>query len=73
MYQRTLFILCASGLYTPTDGTAVIGGFDIRQDMGQIRKSMSICPQHDILFDRLTVAEHLRLFGIFKVNTGTFA
>ena len=55
------------GLYVPTDGTAVIDGFDIHADMDQIRKSMGICPQHNILFGRLTVLEHLKLFGTFKV------
>ena len=27
---------------------------------------MGICPQHDILFDNLTVKEHLELFAVFK-------
>ena len=57
------------GLYTPTDGTAIIQGFDIHTDMDQIRRNMGICPQHNILFDRLTVKEHLQLF---KVTTWTF-
>jgi ATP-binding cassette subfamily A (ABC1) protein 3 len=34
--------------------------------MEQIRKSMSICPQHDVLHGRLTVVEHLRFAGIVK-------
>lgn len=27
---------------------------------------MGICPQHDVLFEKLTALEHLRLFGRFK-------
>ena len=27
---------------------------------------MGVCPQHDILFDNLTVKEHLELFSTFK-------
>ena len=27
---------------------------------------MGVCPQHDILFDDLTVKEHLELFATFK-------
>jgi len=27
---------------------------------------MGVCPQHDILFDDLTVKEHLELFAVFK-------
>ena len=59
--------LC-SGLYTPTSGTAVINGYDIRTNMDQIRQSLGICPQHNVLFDRLTVLEHLKLFAILKVT-----
>ena len=57
------------GLYTPTAGTAVINGFDIRNNMDQIRQNLGICPQHNVLFDRLTVLEHLTLFGRLKVHT----
>ena len=31
--------------------------------MAQIRKSLGLCPQHDILFDNLTVAEHLYFYA----------
>ena len=27
---------------------------------------MGVCPQFDILYDDLTVEEHLELFGVFK-------
>ena len=58
------------GLYTPTSGEAVINGFNILTDMDQIRKSLGICPQHNILFDRLTVSEHLSFFTRLKVREG---
>ena len=58
---------CYLGLYTPTAGTAAINGFDIRNNMDQIRQNLGICPQHNVLFDRLTVQEHLTLFGRLKV------
>ena len=28
-----------------------------------MRKSLGICPQHDILFEKLTVEEHLQFFA----------
>uniref|UniRef100_A0A8C0WB37 ABC transporter domain-containing protein n=1 Tax=Castor canadensis TaxID=51338 RepID=A0A8C0WB37_CASCN len=34
--------------------------------MVQIRKSMGWCPQHDILFDNFTVAEHLFFYAQLK-------
>ncbi len=41
-------------------------GCDIRTDMESLRTKMGVCPQHDILFDDLTVEEHLSLFATFK-------
>ena len=58
----------SSGLYTPTSGTAVINGYDIRTNMDQIRQSLGICPQHNVLIERLTVQEHLKLFAMLKVD-----
>ena len=34
--------------------------------MEDFRKKIGICPQHDVLFEQLTVKEHLDLFCIFK-------
>ena len=69
MYKHVYVVTILSlGLYTPTSGTAVINGYDIRTNMDQIRQSLGICPQHNVLFDRLTVSEHLKLFAILKVH-----
>lgn len=38
----------------------------MRTEMEKIRKSLGVCPQHDILFGDLTVKEHLDLFAAFK-------
>ena len=61
-------IIISSGLYTPSDGTATISGYSILTDMDQIRNSLGICPQHNVLFDRLTVKEHLKFFFRLKVR-----
>ena len=53
----TMSILC--GLYPPTKGTAYVSGYDIRTDMSEIRHNLGICPQYNVLFDRLTVEESL--------------
>ena len=60
--------LVSIGLYTPMSGSATINGFDILTSMNEIRKSLGVCPQHNILFDRLTVNEHLNFFLRLKVN-----
>ncbi|XP_035270491.1 retinal-specific phospholipid-transporting ATPase ABCA4-like [Anguilla anguilla] len=60
----TLSILI--GLFPPTSGTAYINGKDIRTDMDTIRQSLGMCPQHNILFHHLTVAEHILFYSLLK-------
>jgi len=55
-------VLCDAGFFPPTSGTAVVNGFDIRRDIDRVRTSLGLCPQHNILFDDLTVQEHLIFF-----------
>lgn len=59
-------VLVNEGMITPTSGTALVGGFDVRTDIHKVRESLGLCPQHNVLFEDLTVREHLYFFG--KVN-----
>lgn len=34
--------------------------------MDEIRKNLGMCPQHNVLFDRLTVEEHLWFYSRLK-------
>uniref|UniRef100_A0A8C1UZ77 ATP binding cassette subfamily A member 3 n=1 Tax=Cyprinus carpio TaxID=7962 RepID=A0A8C1UZ77_CYPCA len=63
---QTLFVSSFSGLFPPSSGRAYISGYDICQDMALIRRSLGLCPQHDVLFDNLTVQEHLLFFTQLK-------
>lgn len=60
---KTTTMSILTGLFEPTDGTAYIYGYDIRSEMDNIRKSLGMCPQHNVLFDGLTVEEHLWFFA----------
>jgi ATP-binding cassette, subfamily A (ABC1), member 3 len=64
--STTISILC--GLYEATGGAAMYKGMNILDDveMEQFRRKLGICPQHDVLFDDLSVTEHLHMFSIFK-------
>ena len=53
----TINMLC--GMLPVSDGTATVYGLDICEDMPAIRNMMAVCPQFDILWDNLTVKEHL--------------
>ena len=52
-----------TGFIPPSTGTAYINGYDLRTDLTRIRENLGLCPQHDILFDTLTVGEHLIFFA----------
>ncbi|XP_045632437.1 phospholipid-transporting ATPase ABCA3-like [Ursus americanus] len=62
--STTLSIL--SGLYPATSGEVYINGYDISQQMVQIRKNLGLCPQQNLLFDYLTVSEHLYFYCVVK-------
>ncbi|XP_045141968.1 ATP-binding cassette sub-family A member 17-like [Echinops telfairi] len=52
-----------TGLLPASSGEVYINGNKISEDMDQVRKSLGWCPQHDILFDALTVTEHLYFYA----------
>lgn len=55
-----------TGMIPPTAGTVIIDGFDIRKDRENARRSIGICPQHNILLDELTAREQIEFFGRLK-------
>lgn len=63
---KTTTISMLTGMIDITSGSAKIGSYDVQTEMETIRKSLGVCPQHDILFGDLTVKEHLELFATFK-------
>ncbi|CAH3155546.1 unnamed protein product, partial [Porites evermanni] len=67
---KTTTISMLTGLFPPTDGSADVNGLSIISDMDAIRESLGLCPQHNVLFDRLTVKEHLDFFISLKGKFG---
>uniref|UniRef100_A0A8C8RKB3 ABC transporter domain-containing protein n=1 Tax=Pelusios castaneus TaxID=367368 RepID=A0A8C8RKB3_9SAUR len=67
---KTTTMSILSGLLPPSSGTAYILGRDIRSEMDSIRKTMGMCPQHNVLFDILTVEEHVWFYGRLKGLSG---
>lgn len=55
-----------TGMISPSAGTATVNGKDIRTDINAVRSSIGLCPQHNILFDDLTVREHIEFFSRLK-------
>ncbi|XP_041532432.1 ATP-binding cassette sub-family A member 17-like [Microtus oregoni] len=63
---KTTVCSILTGLISPSKGQAYVHGRNISTDMVYIRKSLGWCPQHDILFDNFTVADHLSFYGQLK-------
>ena len=65
---KSTLINILTGLYPTTAGSAIYNKKNILTSDGldNFRKYLGICPQHDVLFDDLTVEEHLEMFCVFK-------
>ncbi|XP_050094334.1 phospholipid-transporting ATPase ABCA1-like isoform X1 [Anopheles aquasalis] len=63
---KTTTMSMLTGMFSPTSGTALVNGYDIRKDIEGVRFSLGLCPQHNVLFNELTVAEHLKFFAQLK-------
>jgi ABC-type multidrug transport system ATPase subunit len=65
---KTTIFNCLIGIYKQTSGTITMenkNGIDkdTRNNMEMLRKSIGYCPQHDILFDLLTVEEQIEFYA----------
>uniref|UniRef100_A0A8B9P3H1 P-type phospholipid transporter n=1 Tax=Apteryx owenii TaxID=8824 RepID=A0A8B9P3H1_APTOW len=63
---KTTTMSILTGLFPPTSGTVLIGGLDIQTHMDSIRQRLGLCPQYNILFNHLTVAEHILFYAQLK-------
>ncbi|CAN7984948.1 unnamed protein product, partial [Ixodes hexagonus] len=54
------------GEESPSSGRVAVGGFEITSNMCQAFKMMGYCPQHDALWNNITVKEHLHLFAALR-------
>lgn len=59
-------ILC--GICPPTTGSASLFGSPVTEmaDSSEMKQLVGVCPQFNIIFDVLTVEEHLGMFAAIK-------
>ncbi|MHA1238865.1 MAG: ABC transporter ATP-binding protein [Candidatus Odinarchaeia archaeon] len=57
----TLRMLCT--LLPPSEGTAIVEGFDIRKEVSKIRRILGVVSEGVDLYEDLTARENLRLLG----------
>ncbi|KAI8602336.1 hypothetical protein EDD21DRAFT_372164 [Dissophora ornata] len=63
---KTSLIHILTGLYEPTQGWARLAGFELDTQIKDVYRNIGVCPQHDILWDDLTVGEHLYFYARLK-------
>uniref|UniRef100_A0AAF5RWN1 ABC transporter domain-containing protein n=2 Tax=Wuchereria bancrofti TaxID=6293 RepID=A0AAF5RWN1_WUCBA len=63
---KTTIVSILTGLSQPTSGTMFVYGLNIQKYMRTIRRFIGVCPQYNILFDKLTVIEQLKFYGALK-------
>ncbi|KAG7395247.1 hypothetical protein PHYBOEH_004021 [Phytophthora boehmeriae] len=67
---KTTLISMLTGVIPPTAGDATFHGLSFRDDMDEIRESLGICFQHDVLYPELSVQDHLEFYARIKGFTG---
>ncbi|KAL0246255.1 hypothetical protein GEMRC1_007467 [Eukaryota sp. GEM-RC1] len=63
---KSTTVNCAVGILDFNDGDIMIAGMSVKTDMDRIRRLIGFVPQQDVLFDYLSVKEHLELWGTIK-------
>ncbi|KAK5642702.1 hypothetical protein RI129_008869 [Pyrocoelia pectoralis] len=63
---KTTTINMLTGMIPPTRGIAYVNGHNLRTNVNKVRENMGFCPQFNILFDELTVREHLLFYCKLK-------
>eukprot|EP00899_Mesostigma_viride_P019984 jgi/Mesvir1/27988/Mv20187-RA.1 len=68
---KTTSISMLTGFLEPTSGEAFVEGRRTLDEMSAIYTMMGVCPQHDLLWDRLTGREHLLFYGRLRNLKGS--
>ncbi|KMY95234.1 phospholipid-transporting ATPase ABCA1 [Drosophila simulans] len=63
--KSTIFMLLA-GFISPSAGEITINGYDLATNQRKARQSMCICPQHNVLFEKVDARWHLQFYCRLK-------
>jgi len=67
---KTTTIRMLVGLTTPSEGTAIVNGYDIKEKIVEVKRHVGVVPEMSNLYDELTVRENLlymsRLYHVPK-------
>lgn len=63
---KTTFFSLLTGLYEPTSGDAWVRGNSIKTNIDRVQELIGYCPQFDLLWNDLSVEEHLYFYSRLK-------
>ena len=65
--KTTLFNILV-GTLPSTSGEVIVNGYSVSTEIEKARESLGLCPQFNVLFSELTVAEHLWFYEMLKTG-----
>ena len=63
---KTTTMNMITGMFSPSRGSISVSGYDMANQTRAARESISLCPQHNPLYEELTAADHLFFYGAIK-------
>lgn len=70
---KTTLMSMLTGTLHSSFGTAIVDGYDMRFRRQDIQQDIGICPQKDVLFDNLTIKEHIFFYSRLRRQSLDFA
>ncbi|XP_052759277.1 phospholipid-transporting ATPase ABCA3-like [Galleria mellonella] len=67
---KSTTISMITGNLPATRGSVYVAGYNMSTEMGSARSNLGLCPQHNVIFNELTVREHLEFFARLKGFSG---
>ncbi|EAR95943.2 transporter family ABC domain protein (macronuclear) [Tetrahymena thermophila SB210] len=64
---KTTTINLITGMIQKSHGQVTMNGLDLDKDLDEIRRSIGLCSQKNILYDNLTVEDHLWFYARIKL------
>ncbi|XP_008203603.1 phospholipid-transporting ATPase ABCA1 isoform X2 [Nasonia vitripennis] len=63
---KTTLMSILTGMISPSDGAVYINGKNVKEESNVLMNDIGLCPQEDMLFPTLSVAEQIEFFGMLK-------
>ena len=65
---KTTLIYMLTGMLNMSEGEASLFGKSVKKEIIEVRKQIGLCQQHDVLFDNMSIEEHLLM--TMRVRSG---